>query len=260
MALPVWGNLEKSQVDNETIEEAIDRRIQAHEDDPDAHIETGESLESHKSSEVIDHVRESIVADKIGDGEIIGITTGFIIFNTIFESIDGYAKTGNIGFAADVLEIKTGANTNDSASLYKRLPPEIYGATWDKNRILEVNFSTDSGVEIECDIIIGDRGIKRHIGFKIVNGQVGATIGDGTDETTFGFAGVHPSNNTKGRIVYTAGEKCEFYINGVLKHTFTENLPSGLTDAHFVINAYIKTTENIEKNLYLSSWDFKQDI
>ncbi len=67
MATPVWGNLGKSQIDNETIEEAIARLIQAHEDDPDAHIETGESLQSHKAAAIIDHLAARIIADKIKD-------------------------------------------------------------------------------------------------------------------------------------------------------------------------------------------------
>jgi hypothetical protein len=66
----VWGNLYKSQISAEKIEEAILRMIQDHEDDPDAHLEEGESLYSHKASEIIDHIIQSIVSDKIKDGEV----------------------------------------------------------------------------------------------------------------------------------------------------------------------------------------------
>lgn len=61
----VWGNLFKSQISSEKIEEAVARMIQDHEDDPDAHVETGESLQSHKAAAVIDHIARSIVTDKI---------------------------------------------------------------------------------------------------------------------------------------------------------------------------------------------------
>lgn len=70
MAVVVWGVLEKSQVDNETIEEAVARLIQAHEDDANAHVEIGESLYSHKAAAIIDHLVASIVADKIKDLEV----------------------------------------------------------------------------------------------------------------------------------------------------------------------------------------------
>ena len=66
-----WGNLLKSQISAEKIEEAILRMIQDHEDDPNAHLETGESLYSHKASEIIDHIVASIIADKIKDNEVI---------------------------------------------------------------------------------------------------------------------------------------------------------------------------------------------
>lgn len=70
MALPVWGQLPKSQIDPERIEEAIERIVKEHEDDPEAHLGTNQSLQSHKASEVIDHLARSIIADKIARGEI----------------------------------------------------------------------------------------------------------------------------------------------------------------------------------------------
>lgn len=65
MANPNWGLLTKSQVDNEKVEEAIARLILVHEEDEDSHLGVGESLQSHKASEIIDHIAESIVNDKI---------------------------------------------------------------------------------------------------------------------------------------------------------------------------------------------------
>jgi hypothetical protein len=71
MAEPLWGTLAKSAVDNETVEEAIARLIAAHEADETAHLGTGESLETHKASDVIDHVEGSVVADKLSDIEML---------------------------------------------------------------------------------------------------------------------------------------------------------------------------------------------
>ena len=70
MTIPTWGLLQKSQADNETIEEAIARLIAVHEADETSHLEVGESLQSHKASEIIDHLAESIVADKIANNQI----------------------------------------------------------------------------------------------------------------------------------------------------------------------------------------------
>lgn len=70
MSLSVWGALQKAQDNPETIEEAIERIVQEHDDDANAHLDTGQSLKSHKASEIIDHLALSIVEDKIEDGSI----------------------------------------------------------------------------------------------------------------------------------------------------------------------------------------------
>jgi hypothetical protein len=70
MAVVNWGSLHKSQVDDETIEEAIARLIAAHEADETSHLGAGESLQSHKASDIIDHAALSIIEDKIAEGAI----------------------------------------------------------------------------------------------------------------------------------------------------------------------------------------------
>lgn len=65
MGVQVWGQMQKGQGDSELIEGAISRMLQVHDDDPDAHLETGQALQSHKASEIIDHLAESIVNDKL---------------------------------------------------------------------------------------------------------------------------------------------------------------------------------------------------
>ena len=65
MSVEVWGLMNKSSIDPEKIEEAIDRIVQAHDDDPTAHLDDGQSLTSHRASEIIDHRAESIVNDKL---------------------------------------------------------------------------------------------------------------------------------------------------------------------------------------------------
>lgn len=66
----VWGLMPKSQDDSETIEEAITRIVTAHNDDNTAHAGTGQSLDVHRQSEVLDHLALSIVADKIKNGQL----------------------------------------------------------------------------------------------------------------------------------------------------------------------------------------------
>lgn len=61
----IWGNLNKTINDPTLIEEAISGAINDHNDDPDAHVGPNQSLESHRAAEIIDHLAESVVNDKI---------------------------------------------------------------------------------------------------------------------------------------------------------------------------------------------------
>lgn len=95
MAAINWGMLAKSQIDNETIEQAIARLILAHNENEEAHLGAGQSLQSHKASEIIDHIVASIVADKIALGVVSGdkIDSKQLVFNPTFESIDAWDQT-----------------------------------------------------------------------------------------------------------------------------------------------------------------------
>jgi hypothetical protein len=79
--MDTWGMLPKSQINPSTVDEEIAALVAVHEADPDAHLEVGESLQSHKASEIIDHIAKSIVEDKIDDLAISSrcITTDQIV-------------------------------------------------------------------------------------------------------------------------------------------------------------------------------------
>lgn len=88
MTVTVWGELPKAQDNNQTISQAINAAIAAHEADPQAHLGTGESLETHRANDVIDHPAGSVLADKI--------TTTEWQLNTIFESLDAWSTIGTV--------------------------------------------------------------------------------------------------------------------------------------------------------------------
>lgn len=60
-----WEMLPKSQDDNSLITDAIGDAIADHNADVDAHLGTNESLQSHRAAEIIDHLAESVVNDKL---------------------------------------------------------------------------------------------------------------------------------------------------------------------------------------------------
>jgi len=64
MSLPIWGLLEKSVDNPQTIDQAIAAAIAVHESDPTSHLGAGESLQAHKNDSIIDHPAQSVVLDK----------------------------------------------------------------------------------------------------------------------------------------------------------------------------------------------------
>ena len=60
------------------------RLIVEHNNDEASHLEVGQSLQSHKASEIIDHLASSIIADKLGDAEVTRpkLADDSIVFNS----------------------------------------------------------------------------------------------------------------------------------------------------------------------------------
>ena len=97
MSNPVWGVLEKALDDPQTILEAVDAKIAAHEADEEAHLGAGESLQSHRASEIIDHAAASVLADKITLYKVFGNKNSdsareFAIFNITFGGLVTLSK------------------------------------------------------------------------------------------------------------------------------------------------------------------------
>lgn len=81
-----WDDLAKNQDDPETIEEAITRIVGQHNDDATSHLGDGQSLQSHRASEIIDHRIGSIDSSKESWKELRA--------STVFESIDAWLSSG----------------------------------------------------------------------------------------------------------------------------------------------------------------------
>lgn len=61
----IWNGLAKANNDPTTIDQAIAAAVTVHNDDPDAHLGDDQALQSHRAAEIIDHLAESVVNDKI---------------------------------------------------------------------------------------------------------------------------------------------------------------------------------------------------
>lgn len=61
----IWDNIPRALDDTQTIGEAINEAINDHNADNTAHLGDDESLQSHRAAEIIDHLAESVVNDKL---------------------------------------------------------------------------------------------------------------------------------------------------------------------------------------------------
>jgi len=216
MADPTWGLLAKSQVDPETIEEAIQRIVDVHEADPTAHLGTGESLEAHKSDEVLDHPQGSVLADKMQNSQLV--------LDTAFEGVTGwtinagahYNELGNF-----TIRTTTDLNNVAEAMLEDGLPLlceqlskspmyQVVFEPWDiSNSIYNLNMS----LVADIDNYLG-------FGFRVTNGAMVGLFHDG--ETLHSVSLGSVSNYTTyvlRAFVNIALNRVEYWINGVLIDT-----------------------------------------
>jgi hypothetical protein len=260
MALPVWGNLEKSQIDAEKIEEAIARLISEHCDDETAHLGAGQSLQSHKASEIIDHLAESIVADKIKtfNVPVEALTLNKQLFRPTFETLDAWAFAGDGSYYSEpgILKLQTQAviNSVEVASVTGSVGGiNFYYGNPVFETLIFINFTSN----ISCRFGIGEP-FQDFIGFWFENGHLYVESyfsGYGTDNEVDipVFTGAHLF-----RAVYTSLEKIEFYIDDVLVYTETMYLPSN-PNVYDMLYFAVTTKSAQAKVFEISGLSFFQD-
>lgn len=88
MSIETWGLMDKSLTDAEKVEAAISRLITAHNADETAHLGVGQSLQSHKASEIIDHLIGSVLADKLQNSGLV--------LTCVFDDLSAFVQYGDI--------------------------------------------------------------------------------------------------------------------------------------------------------------------
>jgi hypothetical protein len=211
MENPTWGSLEKSQVDPSTIDEEIDTKIQDHLDDPDAHIETGQSLQSHKAAEIIDHVVGSVLADKLTMTEISG--------TLFFESLDQWNVTGVIDndvFPGVRIIPEWGYNNECSLKSTPLVPSDFLSTGYDM--LYQTMIRSDDEVDhlnswfgyLE-DYVSGEYGY----GFQIRNGVLYCHYKNDTDSYNFEVEDINLNSDHLYRVQYNATTRIiTWYIDG----------------------------------------------
>lgn len=218
MGLFNWGALPKAQDDPQTINEAIIEAIATHESDPTAHLGAGESLEQHKSNEILDHPEFSAVPDKFSQN-------GFVI-NTNFETIASWVKSGNVVSGFGKLIVKVLGNAGADSSIYTE---RINFSLADDYTILDNLFETDFYFAESyhvADAIFG-LGVAGSwtpdpyfIGFKIVSNVLYSGYANGGAVTWVSHGSLSGKPRQYVRVMSSKEfQEIYFYINNVLVRT-----------------------------------------
>lgn len=196
-----------------------------------------------------------------------------VAFDTFFESIDGYqtnlvsSGTVAINAAEGYLKLATSTTNGSSATISKRSFPSFYSGVrpdFDFEQWLGIEAQVNGvsqGAASEAWLIVGAPGVKRHIGFVSVNGQLFGTIGDGTTETRTELL----TDNPAGRRLmahHVPGKYAEFWVGDSPRAVLTTGLPTGsevmAAEDRCIMYASIKTSNTTAKELRIASWHWRQ--
>jgi hypothetical protein len=117
-----WFGLSKTATDPQTIDEGMDVKIGDHNNDPDAHMLVGETLDLHRTNDVIDHPAESVVNDKIEISARAFVAIVDPASDENFDTIEG-AITYAIGVGGGSIYVVAGTHYLSTAI---ELPLNIY--------------------------------------------------------------------------------------------------------------------------------------
>jgi hypothetical protein len=255
MALPLWDQLEKSQDDNETIEEAIDRIVAEHNSDTEAHLGDDESLESHKAEPVIDHPAGSVVADKN--------TMTELYVSTIFESLDAWSVSGQVD-PNDVpgvsLYIESGAVESSRLRTSPQVPKNFRDSNFDMlfQVLLHFDLSNDDFIS-NFGYFLGNNTSPTGFGFVFdgddIFGYVKTFAGnDSTDPISISISSDHVY-----RAFYDATlEQVIFHVDGQLVEAL--DLPGGLWQDDVGPQFYIENTASNDGNMRIGELNFSRAI
>lgn len=227
----VWGELAKAQDDNQKINEAINEAIVNHETDPTAHLGSGESLEAHKTSEMIDHPAGSIVKDKDSFVENS--------FQTYFETIDRWIPSGTVlTGTARGFQMESNSGGLDPASLVGNGVFSGGLLSYLVNSFFQTKLFAFAEDDDDFDCIFGiTGGASWGYGFKIIDGVAYGYFKYGADNRTVNLGALETGVTYTFRAQYDKDTGyIYFYINGVLVGSLSRLTSNFYFDQNFIFS------------------------
>ncbi len=251
LAFGTWGMVPKSQSNPDTIDDQIAADIVAHNADESAHLAAGQSLQSHKAAEIIDHIAGSVVRDKLGFDRFQ--------IDEHFSTIDPWAKTAGV-FLDQIAQMSLTTSGGSGDVQYAYIIPGdsmSNGGIAANSPTWEIRIKANQTTAQTIYIVQGDPAVPAGIGFKIVNGTLYAVYWDGDSvEQTTAIAAVSVDEWHNYRVEFVSGVSAKWYVDGVLKKTLTTGLPGS-----WQMFMYLQITADAAatKILYVQSLHFDED-
>ena len=251
MSMQTWGDLLKAQDDSETIEQAIARIVQEHDDDEASHLETGQSLESHKAAEIIDHLARSVYRDKLAFDRFQ--------IDEHFSTIDAWGKSAGVTLEAigEMMLATTNVTNNTQQAYIIPGDASTEAGKAANSPIWESRVKLDQSTAQHVYIGQMDTGVPSGFGFYIHDATLYACYFDGDSvQQNTQITGIDVTEWHRYRCEFSAGNYLKWYVDGILKQTLSAGLPTG-----FQMYAWyeIKTTTTAYKYMYVQSLHYDED-
>jgi len=165
--------------------------------------------------------------------------------------------SGYFNWYAYAIISNTGATSGSYAQLYKDARGLSGANSWDKKRFFgaRVYFVTYSAQNVHivsgyCPTT-GAPNTNRHIGFKLIDGTLYGTVGNGATEATLEIETLTAAAWRRLECILTPGTECRFYVDRVDKGAITTNLPTGASDSNYMLCSTVHNTAAGNKYFYL---------
>lgn len=193
-----------------------------------------------------------------------------IVQNLLFESLDGYDTTHDVGadvvLSPDLVELYTHLTNITAATLKKFQTYPTQDFTWEKKRTFKTAVHVEHGNDPDalnylCQGQPLAAGIG--IGFQFINDGILGVWNDGYGPYSVplvtGLGNAWEATYIL-RFTLEALEYIAFYVNDALIAIVNTGLPFGTVDASYLINAHVENTVAIQHRLKLSHIFFNQDL
>lgn len=171
------------------------------------------------------------------------------LYSCEFTTLDGLSDSVFSGASITVGHLYTQLDTDGTSGSRAtiRRDPDYFCVplTWDKNRQFntQVQFRSFGNANSEFQVGISDPMLGTGFGFVLENGLLKAVCRTGGNQSTHTIEDLTASTfqiERRLRAHKTGASEIKFYVDDVLVHTETVNVPTGTSDAHEIMQIQVR--------------------